>query len=109
MHARDRLLDRLVRVLELAVLVPRVAHLLGWRVSVLNHLVMLRHAIRAKRLVVRHAETFDGLVVPPANRVLQNLVHRGAVRRLHPSLRPLPTHIVIHFYLIALLVIDRGK
>lgn len=112
MHARDRLLDGLVWVLELAVLAARVPHLIRRRVShraELNHLVVFGHAVRTKRLVVSHAETIDRLVMPSANRIVHHLVHRRSVLSLHPRLHPLPWHIVIHFYLIVLLVIDSRK
>ena len=112
MHARDRLLDGQLVVLELAGLLGGAVQAVRWRVSdsgeVHHVLLVLGHALRTQGLVVTHAKSIDRLLVFSADCVLngiQGLSHLVG----HHLRRALAGQIVTHFYLIARLVIDRGK
>lgn len=107
MHARDRLLDGLLCILQLAA----AAHLVRWRVSHarvlrLHHgALVLWHALLAQGLVVTHAKHVDRLVVLSANCILappgRQRVHVASHLAGHHLLACLPTQIVTHFNLIA--------
>ena len=83
MHARDRLLDGLVRVLQLTLGAGATSHLVRSRVCVHVVSLVLRHTLLAKSLVVTHAEHVNRLVMLRAIRILLNGVHRRSHGALH--------------------------
>ena len=110
-HPRCRLLDGLIRELELTA----ARHLVRGRVYLLHHGAdVFTNTLLAERLIVGHAKHIDRLIMLSANCVLAPLR-----QRVHPSthlarqhlllLTRRTVHIVAHNYFIATLLINVRK